>query len=355
MQVSFTPEFAARLRGDMVARGLLDAGEGGLNLDRARAGEHNPHGGGNTYELELALDEDILLTSVGWANGYYQEGAEYLDEWGVTWRSQPYATRFGPGRYTEMVGHPLAEDAAVASYRAPDPGRDSLYLDSERVIRTYGDEYFIVGATVTTIWETAWALRGYERLLIDMVADPDLADAVFEIPFRYHMAAAERLTAMGIDMLWLGDDIGSQRGMLFSPAVWRRFLKPRMAELIARVKAINPQLKVAYHTDGDVRAVLPELAEVGIDVLNPVQPACMDPAWIKREHGDRLLFWGSLDEQHTLPFGSAEDVRDEIRLRLDTIGRGGGLILGPTHHVQLDTPLENFWAMIETIRETPCR
>jgi uroporphyrinogen-III decarboxylase len=125
-----------------------------------------------------------------------------------------------------------------------------------------------------------------------------------------------------------------------------------MAELVRRVKAIDPDLKVAYHTDGDVREVIGELIEIGIDVLNPVQPACMDPAQLKRDHGDRLLFWGSIDEQKTLPFGTPDDVREEIRLRLETIGAGGGLILGPTHHVQLDTPLENFWAMVETIRGT---
>jgi len=125
-----------------------------------------------------------------------------------------------------------------------------------------------------------------------------------------------------------------------------------MAQLVRRVKAITPELKVAYHTDGDVREVIPELIEIGIDVLNPVQPACMDPAELKRDYGDHLLFWGAIDEQHTLPFGSPADVRREIELRLRTIGAGGGLILGPTHHVQLDTPLENFWAMIETIRDT---
>jgi uroporphyrinogen-III decarboxylase len=141
--------------------------------------------------------------------------------------------------------------------------------------------------------------------------------------------------------------------MLFSPQTWRRFFKPRMAELIARLRAINPGIKVAYHTDGDVREVIPELIEVGIDVLNPVQPACMDPAEIGRLYGDRLCFWGTLDEQHTLPFGSPDDVRREVRERLTTIGRGGGLILAPTHHVQLDTPLENLWAMVETITGTP--
>ena len=344
MQISFTPEFAQRLRGDLGVRGRLDLAGGG---------EHNPHGGGNTYELERAIDSDLILTSVGWANSYYQGHGSYTDEWGVTWQEQPYQTPFGTGHYTEMVGFPLADDSAIDSYVPPDPERPELYRDAERVIREHAHECWIVGVTVTTIWETAWALRGYEQLLMDLVADPDLADRILEIPFRYHLTAAERLAAMGVDMLWTGDDIGSQRGMLIAPDTWRRFLKPRMAELIGRVKAINPDLVVAYHTDGDVREVIGDLIDIGIDVLNPVQPACMDPAELKRDYGDRLRFWGSIDEQRTLPFGSPEDVAAEIRHRLETIGRGGGLILGPTHHVQLDTPLENFWAMVDTIRETP--
>ncbi len=151
-------------------------------------------------------------------------------------------------------------------------------------------------------------------------------------------------------MIWVGDDVGMQTGMLISPRHWRRFLKPRMANFIAELKATNPQVKVAYHSDGNVLAIVPELIEIGLDILNPIQPACIDPAEIKRRYGDRLCFWGSIDEQHTLPFGSPEDVQAEVRQRLDTIGKDGGLILGPTHHVQLDTPMENFWAMIPAIK-----
>ena len=94
-------------------------------------------------------------------------------------------------------------------------------------------------------------------------------------------------------------------------------------------------------------------APAGCDVLNPIQPACMDPAEIKGAYGDVLCFWGSIDEQHTLPFGTPQDVEAEVIQRLQTMGRDGGLILAPTHHVQLDTPLENFWAMVNTIHNTP--
>ena len=157
-----------------------------------------------------------------------------------------------------------------------------------------------------------WALRGYERMLSDFALKPDLADAILEIPYRYHLAAAKKLVEMGVDMIWMGDDVGAQHAMLISPGMWRRFLKPRMANFIAELKAINPQVKVAYHSDGVIYPIIPDLIEIGLDVLNPIQPASMDPARLKREYGDRLCFWGSLDEQHTLPFGSADDVRTEV-------------------------------------------
>ena len=337
MQISFTPEFADRLREDMKLQGRAI---------------HNPHGGGNTYELERALGEDMLLTSVGWANSYYLDDQPYVDEWGIGWTVHPYETPFGTGHYTEIVSHPLADDEAINRYQPPDPNRPELYEDAEQVIRDFRNEYWIVGVTVTTIFETAWALRGLEQMLIDMVLNPDLAEQLLDIPYQYHLTAAKTLVAMGADMIWTGDDVGSQYEMLISPKMWRRYLKPRMAEFIAELKAINPSVKVAYHSDGDVSRIIPELIEIRLDVLNPIQPASMDPAEVKKRYGGQLSFWGTIDEQHTLPFGSPADVEGEVLDRLKTVGQGGGLILAPTHHVQLDTPMENFWAMVNTIQGT---
>ncbi len=338
MQVSFTPEFAQRLRQD-------------INLASDKL--HNPHGGGNTYELERALGEDLLLTSVGWANSYYQDVANYMDEWGIGWHSVEYTTPYGVGRYTEFSHHPLAEDDAINTYQPPDPNRPELYQEAEWVLRTFKDEYWIVGVTVTTMFECAWALRGYERMLTDLALKPELAEQLLDIPYQYHLTAAKKLTQMGVDMIWIGDDVGAQNTMLISPKMWRKFLKPRMANFIAELKSINPQLKVAYHSDGNIYPIIPDLIEIGLDVLNPIQPASMDPAQLKRDFGDHLCFWGSIDEQHTLPFGTPADVKAEVLTRLETLGKNGGLILGPTHHVQLDTPIQNFWAMINTITDTP--
>jgi uroporphyrinogen decarboxylase len=381
MQISFTPEFAERLRADLYARAEAGLRSGARSGDRPQQDEgdlprhrevHNPHGGGNTYELERALGVDMLQTSVGWANSYYAAPGRYTDEWGVTWDSMPYQTPYGVGRYTEMVGHPLADDRAIETYRPPDPNRPELYRDAEWTLQTFKDEYWIVGVTVCTIFETAWALRGYGRLLTDFAENPDpstgselalnhalrhegavkgqvLAGRILDIPFHYHLTAAKKLVEMGVDMIWVGDDVGAQHRLLMSPRHWRRFLKPRLAEFIATIKAINPRLKVAYHSDGYIYPLIPELIELGVDVLNPIQPASMDPARLKAEFGDRLCFWGTIDEQHTLPFGTPADVAAEVRSRIETVGRSGGLILGPTHHVQLDTPMENFWAMVDAI------
>ena len=335
MQISFTPEFATRLRADM---GLSDRNS------------HNPHGGGNTYELERALGEDLLLTSVGWANCYYQSNEPYTDEWGVGWKPVEYTTPFGRGFYTEISSHPLADDDAIASYQPPDPNRPELYKDAAYLIQNYKKDYFIVGVTVTTIFETAWALRGLEKLLMDFVVDPDLAQAILDIPYRYHLTAAKKLVEMGVDAIWVGDDVGAQNGMIISPALWRRIFKPMWAKFFSELKSINPNLKIAYHSDGYIEPIIPDMIEIGLDILNPVQPACMDPAVLKKKWGDKLCFWGTIDEQRTLPFGTPDDVRREVLTRLETVGKGGGLIIGPTHHVQLDTPLENFWAMVETIQ-----
>jgi uroporphyrinogen decarboxylase len=278
LYASFTPEFAVRLRDAL-----------GIRADS----HHNPHGGGNTYQVERALDVDMLLTSVGSANSYYANETynpgkdSYVDEWGVTWKNVPYTTRFGNGFYTEMVGCPLADDAAIAGYRGPDPDRPQLYSEPQRMIRDFKADWWIVGCTVTTIFETAWALRGYERLLADFMVDPDLADAVLDIPFRYHMRAAEHLVRMGVDMIWIGDDVGGQQNMIMSPDAWRRFLKPRMAQFISTLKAINPALKVAYHSDGWFYVIIPELIEVGVDVLNSIQTQSMDPVELKRDFGSR--------------------------------------------------------------------
>jgi uroporphyrinogen decarboxylase len=342
MHIGYAPEFAARLKQQM-------------GLDEEDIGD--ARGTRRSYRLERALGQDLIYTAVGFNQSRYvditdDDGKTYVDEWGVIWKDIPYHTAFGRGHYTEIVGHPLAQDEVVGGYDPPDPHRPELYTEAQRVIREYKDEYWIVGGTVNTIFETAWALRGLETTLMDLVRNPDLAETLFDIPFNYHLTVAKRLVEMGVDMIQLGDDMGTQEAMLISPDMWRRFLKPRMATFISALKRINSEVKIDYHSDGVIYPIIPDLIEIGVDVLNPVQPKCMDPEKLKDAYGSRLCFRGSIDEQYTLPFGTPGEVEEEVLTRLRKLGRNGGLIIGPAHIVQLDTPLENFWAMVNTIRRT---
>jgi uroporphyrinogen decarboxylase len=331
LQVSFTKEFAERL----------------MRHYRLPAASHDPMGGKSAM-LETITHQDMLLHAVGWVTGYFSsEENEFYDEWGISYRRVSYTTPFGTGSYAEVNSHPLRDDVMISSYKAPDPTRSEIYAGAEELINRHKNDWFLVGAAVTTIFETAWALRGLEQLLMDFLLDPDLAEAVLDIPFRYHSEVARRLVLMGYDMIRLGDDVGGQQGMLMSPDIWRRFLKPKMAKLIAELKTLNPDIYIAYHSDGNIEDIIPDLIEIGLDVLNPIQPACMDPALIKKKYGDKLVLWGTIDEQDTLPFKKPDDVKREVLDRINLCGSNGGLILGPTHHVQLDTPIENFEAMIE--------
>ena len=202
-----------------------------------------------------------------------------------------------------------------------------------------------------TIFETAWYMRSMELLLMDWVDNPDFAEALLDRITDRSEVQSRRFAEFGADVIRMGDDVASQRGMLMSVPVWRRWLKPRLARVIGAARAVRPDVLIYYHSDGDVRAIIPDLIEIGVDILNPVQPECMDPADLKRRFGDRLAFWGTIGTQSTMPFGTPEDVRREVRLRVETVGMGGGLFLAPTHMIEPDVPWENVVAFVEAVKE----
>ncbi|MFP4377229.1 MAG: uroporphyrinogen decarboxylase family protein [Spirochaetales bacterium] len=337
-QATYCPEIAEKLRDKL-----------GIHADHP----HDPHSSRwNGYELEKTLGHDALQVGIGWFSNYYLSTSDYQDEWGVSWTVDAYDTPFGRGVYTNVKRGPLYDESAISSYRAPDASNPALYENAQRLIDEEQEEYFIIGRVHTTVFETAWALRGMNNLMCDMVADPDLAEAVLEIPYRYHLEVIRRLARLGVDMIWLGDDMGAQDSMMISPEMWRQFLKPKMAAIIQEAKQIKSDLLIAYHTDGFNWPILPDLIEIGLDVLNPIQAESMDPAELKRQFGNELSFFGGIDVQSTLPFSSPEAVREEFDERFATLGAGGGWLCAPTHHVQLDTPLENLEALGRAVRET---
>lgn len=209
----------------------------------------------------------------------------------------------------------------------------------------------VCASMAVTIFEVAWQLRGMEELFTDFRFRPELATHLLDRITSARYSMARFFAENDVDVLILGDDVSMQTGMLMSPATWRKWFKGRMARIIAEARAIKPGLPVFYHSDGNPEAILPELIEIGVTILNPVQPECIDPVKVKATYGDQLALWGCIGTQTTMPFGTPEDVRREVRQRIETVGQNGGLVLGPTHSLEPDVPWENIVALYEAIEE----
>jgi uroporphyrinogen decarboxylase len=154
-----------------------------------------------------------------------------------------------------------------------------------------------------------------------------------------------------VDGVWSGDDFGAQNGMLISPRMWRRYFKERYRQIYQELKAANPQILIMQHCDGAVAPILGDWIEVGLEVFNPVQPNVPghEPEDLKSKFGDRMSFWGAIDQQQLLPFGSTEQIEADIKAKIEVLGRGGGYMVAPAHIIQSDTPMENVEAMIAAV------
>ncbi|MGQ9629695.1 MAG: uroporphyrinogen decarboxylase family protein [bacterium] len=240
----------------------------------------------------------------------------------------------------------------IADYPLPNYADERCYRGlKDRVEAIHRANLASAAPLAQTLFETAWAIRGIEEFLEDMMVRPDFADCLLDRLKEMRLIQARHYAESSVDIAWLGDDVGSQKGMMISPKVWRRFLKPRMADIIREIKRISPKTFIFYHCDGDCREIIPELIEIGVEILNPIQPECMDPAELKLQYGDRLAFWGTIGIQTVLPFGTPDDVREMVKERVATVGRGGGLLLGPTHVIEPEVPWENIVALYQAIDE----
>lgn len=184
-----------------------------------------------------------------------------------------------------------------------------------------------------------------ENLLSDMVLYPGFVDALLDTITDYNMELVAHALTLPIDAVHFGDDWGQQAGLIMGPIHWRRFIKPRLARLVARVKGADR--RVSIHSCGDIAPILPDLVEIGVDLVNPFQPDVMDIHDIKARYGSQLAFWGGLNVQRTLPHGTPAEVRAQVRHLISEAGRGGGYILAPSHDIPGDVPVENVVAAIE--------
>lgn len=271
-----------------------------------------------------------------------------VDEWGVWWRTGA----FHHFAHVESPLRGLRDLGRIKEYPWPDLDQPYRYRGLLGRVAELHEQGLAVAAFAGSVFEQSWYIRGLEDLMMDMLESPEIAHYFFERTAAIQQFAAAEFARAGVDIIITGDDVAGQHGLLMRQETWREFLRPRLAATVRAVKAANPNSFVFYHSDGNVAPLISDLIETGIDILNPVQPECMDPAAIKRLYGDRLSFWGTVSVQRTMPFGTPDEVRAEVRARLRDVGHHGGLILAPAHVLGPEVPWENVVAFFEAA-DTP--
>ena len=201
------------------------------------------------------------------------------------------------------------------------------------------------------MYESAWQIRDYQQFLMDMVTQPAWAQCLLDRRAEQNMIRAVAFARAGVDLIKTGDDVANQNAMMFAPAMWREMMLSRWTKIWRQIKSINPDAKIWYHSDGNIFDIVGDLVEAGVDILNPLQPECLNVDEIHNRYGDRLTFDGTIGTQSTMPFGSPDDVRARVKDVIEKFGLHGGLIVSPTHVLEPEVPLENIDALFDACRQ----
>lgn len=264
-----------------------------------------------------------------------------FDIWGVGWDLH------AEGVWIRQ--HPIHDPAALADYSFPDPALPGLMDYVEQIVASKGEEYFIVAFQHISLFERAWALMGFENLMIAIAEENPYLDEFFKKIGDYQTAVAKRFIACGVDGVRIGDDYGSQDGLLISPEKWRRYIKPNLREMYSAYQKAG--LPVFQHSCGDLRTILKDFVELKLSVLHPLQPKAMPLELVEETLGGRICFFGGIDTQELLPFGTPENIRKSVLACVQLLGKRGGYIIAPSQEVMSDVPVENIKALVAAIHE----
>ena len=267
-----------------------------------------------------------------------------INEWGMVMRDA--------GLYTEFAEYPLANASSmqdILHYPFPDPAAPGRFDIAERMMTSYSGKYGVIGDVETMFFEMSWYLTGMEKFLMDLMIEPEYLSYLMDTIMNYIIEAGKKLISMGVDILWCGDDFGTQQGMIMDPETWRRIIKPRIKYMFEEFRKVRSDIKIAWHSCGSILPIIPDFIEIGLDILNPIQPLAhgMEPVYLKKTYGKDLVFFGGIDVQHLLPFGTPQMISDEVRRRIEILGKDGGFIVAPAHNIQPDTPVENILAFFK--------
>jgi uroporphyrinogen decarboxylase len=240
-------------------------------------------------------------------------------------------------------------EPTLEGYEFPDPLDPRFFADIPERIERHGDRFrvFQIGFS---LYERAWTMRGMTNLMMDFYDHPAFVRELLSAIADYNLAQAEKALEYDIDAIYLGDDWGMQRGLQMGPKIWHEFIYPVLRRMYTFVRDRNRYVMI--HSCGDVDELFDDLIDIGLNCFNPFQPEVMDVATLMQQYRGRLAFHGGLSTQRTLPYGTAQDVRNETRMLLE-LGREGGYIFAPAHDVEGDVPLENMLAFIEEVQGQP--
>jgi uroporphyrinogen decarboxylase len=302
-------------------------------------------------ELRTAMGSDCVVVGGSIPSGYSHPTTEdgcIINEFGMKMRQGPL--------YMEVIESPLRGVSSVEDverFTFPDPLAAGRFDDAARYIDKYKDDYFIIGDLELTMFEMSWHMVGMEKFLMDLAMGEAYVGVLLDRVKEFSISVGRKLVELGVDGIWTGDDFGTQRGMLISPKMWRKIFKPRFAEVFAELKAANPDVLIMYHCDGAIAPILDDLAEIGLDVFNPVQPNVPghEPKELKAKVGDKLAFWGAIDQQDLLPNGTPAEIEADVAEKIRVLGAGGGYMCSPAHIVQSDTSMENVEAFIDAVKK----
>ena len=272
--------------------------------------------------------------------------------WGIGQQAQTTQAGWHAGH---RMLHPLAEvDTIQGLERFPFPNLAASGVDQEleqKVRQLQEQDYTVLGQMSQTILETAYSMRGIPQLMLDFYERPRYVEALFERIAEQRLFQARRFAEAGVDILRIGDDIAMQRGLMVSPALYRERIKPLHAAVIAQARRVKPEILVKYHSDGQLTDLLPDLIDAGVDIINPVQPECMDLGQIKREYGKQLVLWGCMPVQSLFAHGSTEDVRRHQAFLMREIAVGGGMVVNFINYLVTDRSLENLRTFLQDFYE----
>ncbi|MHB9134675.1 MAG: uroporphyrinogen decarboxylase family protein [Armatimonadota bacterium] len=287
------------------------------------------------------LGNCLTAPGVSGANAWREvEPGIWEDEFGVQW-NRTVDKDIGVVSNTKITPETLAE------YVFPDVDDPTRFTSYDEIIRNNPGQ-FIVANMGFTLFERAWTLAGMEEVLMGMVVEPEYVNTLLDRILEYNLHVIDRACAYPIDAMMFGDDWGQQTGVLMGPEMWREYIKPRVRQMYQRVKSYGK--RVFIHSCGKVDAVFPDLIECGLDVFNPFQPEVIDVYEAKRVFGNDLSFFGGISTQRLLPYGTPDQVREEVKRMLDVVGKNGGYIAAPAHATPGDAKVENIAAMIEVLQ-----